>query len=454
MKTIFKRFHREKNAIIQPTVIEATPPKLTIYVPDGNHETRFVNLLKTQSLLDTKDLFQNSKPVHNHILPSFIHEFFLTDNDFQLHKALANIESKTILLDFSTEAITFFPLDNIFSKKMAIMHEYIAKNNFQNNEIILLNANSVANLYYDNWRNSLGIKTQIKIVGYDFYLLEFTLALSKKLNEKNYFPAILEDAATTITQNKLRPRHFSCLNNKFKAHRYAVALQLFHLGLLEQSDISFFPPTNDDLDSFDNSEKFLAKLANGNILLDTTRHFNQHLPLIVDRTKNIIEKDVYISPDAPDYWEAILGITPVTNKTFLNNSYIDLVNETWFTDASCQFITEKTLRPLATLKPFIHIGTPYVLRKLHSLGFQTFAPFIDETYDLIGDPVARMDAIQNEIARLGALSTVQLHETYRQLWPRLVHNYFHLLRENNVWLTELLANLCGSINFKSQHSVS
>ena len=45
------------------------------------------------------------------------------------------------------------------------------------------------------------------------------------------------------------------------------------------------------------------------------------------------------------------------------------------------FITEKTYRNIKYKKPFIIMGQHISLASLHKLGYKTFHPLIDESYD-------------------------------------------------------------------------
>lgn len=74
------------------------------------------------------------------------------------------------------------------------------------------------------------------------------------------------------------------------------------------------------------------------------------------------------------------------------NSAIEIVLETLFDDAR-HHLTEKTLRPIACGQPFMLMSTAGSLAYLRSYGFETFAPWIDETYDEISEPVARMHSV-------------------------------------------------------------
>ena len=64
------------------------------------------------------------------------------------------------------------------------------------------------------------------------------------------------------------------------------------------------------------------------------------------------------------------------------------------------FVTEKTFKPMAFKHAFVVYGTPYTLKHLRELGFETFAHAVDESYDTILDDNMRLDAIVTELKRL------------------------------------------------------
>jgi len=71
---------------------------------------------------------------------------------------------------------------------------------------------------------------------------------------------------------------------------------------------------------------------------------------------------------------------------------MEVVLETLFDDHRWH-LTEKILRPIACGHPFILVSTPGSLRYLRSYGFKTFDDVIDESYDNIVDPLARLKAV-------------------------------------------------------------
>jgi hypothetical protein len=86
------------------------------------------------------------------------------------------------------------------------------------------------------------------------------------------------------------------------------------------------------------------------------------------------------------------------------------------------WITEKTVKTLYIGKPFIIMGAVGGLAKIRSFGFQTFSPWIDETYDTVENIHLRLAAVKGEIDRLATKSPEELHEIQRQIMPILIHN--------------------------------
>lgn len=110
------------------------------------------------------------------------------------------------------------------------------------------------------------------------------------------------------------------------------------------------------------------------------------------------------------------------------------------------FPTEKTYKAIACARPFIAVSTPYFLESLKRLGFKTFSPWIDESYDREPDNSQRMRLIIKEAQRINGLS----QEEYRALLAGTariaLENYYHfqqLQKEDTLtgewaWLKEYI----------------
>jgi hypothetical protein len=72
-------------------------------------------------------------------------------------------------------------------------------------------------------------------------------------------------------------------------------------------------------------------------------------------------------------------------------------------------------------------GRPYTLKYLKEIGFKTFDPYINESYDLIEDNEIRFEMIVNEIKRLNELSIIELDKMIEDVTDILIHNQNHLI---------------------------
>ena len=106
-------------------------------------------------------------------------------------------------------------------------------------------------------------------------------------------------------------------------------------------------------------------------------------------------------------------------------------------------LTEKTLRPIACGHPFMILSGPGTLAYLRKMGFNTFSPLIDESYDLETDPTKRMEMVINEMTRINNLS-----EKYQQyIWKECQaitsynKNYFFSRTFQNKLVNELKENV-------------
>jgi len=109
--------------------------------------------------------------------------------------------------------------------------------------------------------------------------------------------------------------------------------------------------------------------------------------------------------------------------TTINNSYINIIPEGNFTHRESQFVTEKPLRSFFYKKPFIMMNRQYDLRYIRSMGYKTFSPIIDESYDNIYNHSSRMAAICTEIKRLMNKPFTEFKKDIKQLEDICDHNY-------------------------------
>jgi hypothetical protein len=108
------------------------------------------------------------------------------------------------------------------------------------------------------------------------------------------------------------------------------------------------------------------------------------------------------------------------------NSYLYICTET-FVHGDHKSLTEKVFKPIANFQPFLFVAYPGALALLQSLGFKTFSPFIDESYDNETDDTIRLQMIYKEIEKISKMSKEQVHNWYWSMKDILVYNHNHLL---------------------------
>jgi hypothetical protein len=105
------------------------------------------------------------------------------------------------------------------------------------------------------------------------------------------------------------------------------------------------------------------------------------------------------------------------------NHFQEYKNQYEIKEFSPSLITEKAWKVIVSCRPFIVFSTPYYLEDLKSLGFKTFHPYIDESYDRIENQNKRMDAIINEVDKLNNLSTDEFDYVFKECYNIALENY-------------------------------
>ena len=111
------------------------------------------------------------------------------------------------------------------------------------------------------------------------------------------------------------------------------------------------------------------------------------------------------------------------NEQIMLDTWVTIISEASFGDSEHEcFLSEKTFKPIACYHPFIIVGNKNSLYRLKELGYKTFSPFIDESYDTL-NTWPRMEAITKEITRINRMSLTDKVEWFHNLKPILDYNY-------------------------------
>ena len=110
-------------------------------------------------------------------------------------------------------------------------------------------------------------------------------------------------------------------------------------------------------------------------------------------------------------------------------------------------LTEKTFKAIALEMPFVLVAPAHSLRYLREYGFQTFSPYIDESYDTIVDPIARIERVTAILLEIHARSAAAKKQLWQSLLPIAEHNWNHFYRGGfrdvlELELKQMLTGLC------------
>ena len=260
-----------------------------------------------------------------------------------------------------------------------------------------------------------GVKADPRFAGHvttgHFYISKALIELKTEYSSDE---RMAMHCATILTARKNAPpaalKPYICMNFTPRWSRWATALYLSWKGYLDKGFVSFPGGANSKMRNALRLDEWFPDIRHRTELLRHAPSFMQRCPLELDIKASAI--------DSPDF------VYPLELTT---NSLVHIVTESEMTDGSVVRITEKILKPIVGLQPFIVIGNPGSLELLRHLGFKTFSPLIDESYDSISNVARRMDATFDQIDRLMEVPEDTLRAKVDGLTETLIHNFLHLM---------------------------
>jgi hypothetical protein len=103
-------------------------------------------------------------------------------------------------------------------------------------------------------------------------------------------------------------------------------------------------------------------------------------------------------------------------------AFLQVISETVF-DYPSVFVSEKTIKPIVSKRPFVIVGSPGCLANIKAVGFKTFDRYWDESYDSIQDSAERMLAIVNIIEFICSKSIDELKKLCLDMQDILDYNF-------------------------------
>lgn len=205
---------------------------------------------------------------------------------------------------------------------------------------------------------------------------------------------------------RIRKNHVLFKIRRRRDHRMAFLYKLATDGLLEKTDWSCLENHNfEEMTVLRLQERYGLPVD-----LNAVRELYNHIPHSLQSEQE--EHKNYYTTYGWNGWDG------ASNK----DSYVYFVTET-NTDTPYKSLTEKIFKPLANFMPFVFFGPTNSLKIIQNLGFKTFSPWIDESYDEEPNEQKRAQMIYTELKKIYAMSPEELHKWYWEMEDILIHNY-------------------------------
>lgn len=227
-------------------------------------------------------------------------------------------------------------------------------------------------------------------------------------------------------EKKQYQKAFLNLNRRWRMHRPLLILLMWYYKLLDKGFVSFGPTEEKHDWNFIWDGLKVGAIDNPELqkIIHESEEIKNLKPLYLDTEELHINR-------------------PQQSRTtdyFYENSYFSVVSETTFYHReytqNSRFITEKTFKAIAMKHPFLLVTIPHSLQVLKRLGYKTFSPWIDESYDTELNDNKRMFMIVKEIERLSNLPPDQFNEFIDNCAEICEHNYQLLRNQQNFIYTE------------------
>jgi hypothetical protein len=139
---------------------------------------------------------------------------------------------------------------------------------------------------------------------------------------------------------------------------------------------------------------------------------------------NLFPKKLADEPDTT--MNTVSAWTDRTREPY-RNSYFYICTETYY-HGDHKSLTEKVFKPIGNYHPFFFFSFKGALQHLRDLGFKTFSPWIDESYDNEKVAHKRLKMIVAEVKRLCEMSEDEIYTWYWEMQDILEHNREHLIK--------------------------
>jgi hypothetical protein len=242
---------------------------------------------------------------------------------------------------------------------------------------------------------------------------EYTIELEKRVAQN-----IKRRLSTTVTKTK----KYLCLNRRWRWFRPTLVALLTVHNLLDKGHMSL--GRADISDTWDKIWPSIVHRFHAYPSIQKLLVTNQHKVLNLG--------DLYI--DTNDLITNRAALDSKTNWMY-EQTHFSVITETNYDTAGIFnnniFLTEKVFKTIVHMHPFILVSVAGSLAALRKIGYKTFSPYIDETYDNETDDIKRLLLIIKEIQRLCSLTDEELAEFDKGVAEICTYNYKVFMEKKN-----------------------
>ena len=319
--------------------------------------------------------------------------------------AILNNKNISIMLNYFQEGIIeYFHMKDI--------HDTLHKLNIPTNQCILQFGGHNIDGWYAEFCRNYGISQKIRVK----YL---SWVWQTKANEFNSY---LNDSSKVSNDYKIeiKKHNFNCLNRRLRTHRLYTLAVLEKYGMIDNNIVTYDFTIPENIPHIVEITKFdIAQnhIYNFKFLKKHLHHLYNNKP-----TKTYDYDDL----------ENLFGIHHEKASVY-DDSMFTLVTETTVLPNE-YYISEKTVKPIGHNHPFIVFGSLGTLEHLKIMGFKTFEPWIDESYDKEPHPEKRFEMILSQVRILCDMTESEKLKWMENVKPIIQYNRKHLdtyIKENN-----------------------
>lgn len=321
-----------------------------------------------------------------------------------ISNCIDNIDGAIIYLKEKNIDTVYFYIDDVFRLSLSPNMKYIQS--YCEAKIIntIIEKCNLSKYYIYHCEKIKKNQTGLDLFDNTFYLDLFLLEFSQNPIFKKFDK--IDDNFT---------KKISCLNNRYEHHRYLITT-----FLIDNKDVFL---TFNDTDSIENIWERL-------------------LPVIdkfSDKNKEILLNNSFlVEPVFGEKKHFLTGEHQHTEEPLkmIKSGFVNIISETTFM-VPYQYISEKSLKPMAVYRPFIMLGPSGNLSLLKEMGFKTFDNWWDESYDKETDHVKRIEMVYEVAKFILSKSYDEINRIYDEMESILIHNKKRIKKLPNYFLHNL-----------------